>query len=182
MFLSSTYNPDTKEPKNIHKKFKEVFEFLSWKINLYPNHFSMEDRLVITNNCFKDFENLSAKASSYTQNMMKKYTEDVLWFSTLKIQFQLDGYPSSPMPSCDIIPFSFNTPREKEVQYMSLIYKNNLLNQFLYNLGRVPSPLCSYCFMEEETAEHLLFKCSYIKDELKLNVTSKYQRIPLPSG
>ena len=175
LFLSTNYNAATKEPKIIHKKLKEVFDFLKWKINHYPTHFTIEDRVVVMNSYYNDFVNLSVKACTYTQMMMQKYTEEVLWFATVKTQFQLDGYPSSPLPSCDIIPFSTNTSREKEVQFMSLLYKNNLLNQFLYNISKVPSPLCSYCSIEEETAEHLLFKCSYIKEEIRLNVMAKYE-------
>ena len=59
---------------------------------------------------------------------------------------------------------------------MSLLYKQNLLNQSLWNLSRVPSPLCSYCSQEEETAEHLLFTCNEVDQQLRTDVTSSYRR------
>lgn len=107
--------------------------------------------------------------------MMKQYTESVLWHSSLRNQFQLEGYPTPPKPSCDKMPIPRNTSREKEVQLMSLFYKNNLLNQSLYNLSRVPSPLCSYCHQEEETADHLLFRCEFIEEQLRLRARITYK-------
>ena len=90
-------------------------------------------------------------------------------------QFQLDGYPISPNPSCDVLPIPPNTTRETEVIFMSMLYKNNLLNQSLYNLGKVPSPLCSLCSNEEETAYHILFECISVDEELRANALTNYR-------
>ena len=108
--------------------------------------------------------------------MMKLYTEKELWASSLRNQFQIDGYQLSPTPSCDLIPLPPNTTRKQEVQFLSLLYKNNLLNQTLWNLSRVPSPLCTYCNQQEETAEHLLFTCNHVEEQLRSDVTSSYRR------
>ena len=60
---------------------------------------------------------------------------------------------------------------------MSLFYKNNLLNQSLWNISQVPSPLCSACQLHEETAEHILFNCASVDDVLKANVLLHYRRV-----
>ena len=117
---------------------------------------------------------LSTKACSYNQPMMKLYTE-LLWTSTMKTQFQLEGYPTPPSITCDPIPIPPNTPRQTEVQVTSLFYKNNTLNQCLYNLDKTPSPLCPYCKTEEETASHLLFRCLFVDERLRKDAKSAYK-------
>ena len=106
--------------------------------------------------------------------MMKIYTE-LIWSSTIKNQFQLDGYPSSPIVSCSMIEIPKNTGRKSEVQVTSLFYKNNLLNQSLYNIGNVPSPLCPYCQTEEETSDHLIFRCAFVDERLRSNAKTAYR-------
>ena len=58
--------------------------------------------------------------------------------------------------------------RETEVLVMSLFYKNNLLNSFLFTLDRLkwPSPYCS-CDHEEQTAIHILTSCSHVDEDLR---------------
>ena len=58
---------------------------------------------------------------------------------------------------------------------MSLMYKNNLLNSFLYTVDRVPSPKCSLCNSEEETPNHILFRCSEVQHDLRQNVIHNYR-------
>ena len=106
---------------------------------------------------------------------MKNYTEKILWFSLIKNQMQIEGHPSSPNPKCDIIPIPQGTPRKTEVQVLSLLYKNNILNQSLYNIGKKESPLCRYCKLNEETAEHILFSCSHISERLKMDTLTAYK-------
>ena len=108
--------------------------------------------------------------------MMKSYTEKELWASSLKNQFQLEGYQESPIPSTDMIPIPPNTTRKQEVQFISLLYKNNLLNHTLWNMSKVPSPLCSNCNQEEETADHLLFNCLNIEEQLRVDAKARYRR------
>ena len=175
LFLSETYNAQNKSPKTIHMIYKELFDFLEWKLRVYPSHFNCGDQEIIRQKIFHQFTNLSAKACSYTQIMMKTYTE-ILWLSTLKIQFQMDGYPIPPTVKCEQIPIPRNISREKEVQVISLFYKNNLLNQSLYNIDRAASPLCTYCHAEEETADHLLFRCSHVDEQRRLNAKSLYRK------
>ena len=175
-FLSSTYNPISREPKSIHNKFKDVFSFLNWKMRHYPTHFSSEDMNIVRSKQICQFNQLSTSSCTYTQSLMKVFTESELWASSLKNQFQIDGYQLSPTPSSEMIPLPPNTTRKLEVQFMSLLYKNNLLNQSLYNISKVPSPLCSYCNQDEETADHLLFACSSVEEQLRRNTKSSYRR------
>ena len=174
-FLVKEYNPVTREPKSINYKFKDVFNFLNWKIHHYPAHFNPDDINIVRTNAFCQFNQLSSNCCTYSQSMMKHYTEKVLWASTLRNQFQIDGYQLSPTPSCEMIPLPKNTSRLHEVQFLSLLYKNNLLNTSLYNLSKVPSPMCSYCNQEEETADHLLFSCSSVDEQLRINAKSSYR-------
>ena len=171
-FLVTSYNADMKTPKPLHTKLRDTLSFLEWKINLYPAHFNQNDETIIHGRQLENLLYISTKAGSYTQLMMKQYTEQVLWANSIRNQFQIDGYQSSPTPSCDIIPIPPGTPRKAEVQLLSLLYKNNLLNQSLYNIGRSPSPLCRRCNQEEETAEHILFNCSHI--DYQMRATARY--------
>ena len=174
-FLCSTYNDQTKSPKILHNKIRDTFGFLEWKIHHYPEHFSQEDKIVVNSRQYKNLFNLSEKSCCYTQTMMKRFTETVLWAASVRNQFQIDGYQEAPQPSCDIIPVPINTPRKREVQLMALLYKNNILNQSLYNISKVPSPLCSFCGLVEETPDHLLFNCSFVDEQLRHCAKSNYR-------
>ena len=174
-FLATTYNDVTKSPITIHNKFKDMFAFLEWKMKLFPSHFNTDDKDIVTAKLYKHFYKLSEKSCTYSKEMMNQYTESVLWKSALKNQFQLDGYPIAPNPSCDILPIPSNTSRETEIQLMSLLYKNNLLNNSLYKLSKVPSPLCSFCAQEEETADHILFRCASVEEELRNRAYTNYR-------
>ena len=174
-FLCANYNDEIKSPKILHNKLRDTFSFLEWKINLYPSHFNQNDKNIVNGRQISDLFNLSEKACSYTQPMMKQYTEKVLWAVSIRNQFQIDGYHTSPNPSCDLIPIPPGTPRKAEVQLLSLLYKNNLYNQSLYNIGRSPSPLCRFCHQEEETSEHLLFNCNHVDQQLRSSAQKNYR-------
>ena len=158
-----------------HSKIREVFKFLQWKVKEYRNHFSMEDYIIISDSKYGSFFNLSPKACSYTQLMMNHYIETELWKSALKTQFQIDGYYEYPKPSCATLPIAANTTREKEVLLMSLFYKNNISNSSLYKLGRVPSPLCSMCEREEDTPDHIIFRCPEVDAERRRDAATQYR-------
>ena len=142
---------------------------------MYTKHFTSEDQNIVSNRLYGSFLNLSAKSCTYTKVMIKQYTDTVLWQSSISNQFQLDGYASAPVPNSDRLPIPQNTPRNHEVLLMSLFYKNNLLNHSLWNIDKVSSPLCSACFDEEETAEHVLFQCSAVDEELQSRVARTYR-------
>jgi hypothetical protein len=174
-FLGSTYDSEEKSPSRIYQIYKDLFKFLDWKMKMYPSHFNLDDQNIVSTKNYSSFLHLSKQSCSYTKPMMKQYTDTVLWQSALKTQFQMDGYASSPVPSSERIPVPRNTPRKVEVLLMSLFYKNNLLNQALWNIGKVPSPLCSACSEQEETAEHILFECSAVDEVLQVNAIQQYR-------
>ena len=101
----------------------------------------------------------------------------MLWKAEIHSQFQMDGHMTSPNPLSEMIPIPQGTSRNVEVLVMSLLYKNNLLNQNLWNLSQVPSPLCSACSLQEETADHILFECSAVDLNLRTLSKQHYNRI-----
>ena len=173
-FLNHSYDESTKSPSVIHSKLKEVYDFLVWKEKLYPQHFTNEDRNISLNRKYKDFSQLSEKCCYYTRNMINKFTQEI-WSRSSQNKFQLKGYPTTPIIKCSPIAIPKNTPRETEVKVISLFYKNNLLNQSLWNIDRAPSPLCPYCNSEEETSDHLLFRCSFVDERLRMQMNDVYQ-------
>ena len=175
-FLVATYNEATKSPKTMHNKYKDVFQFLEWKMKLYPSDFDTQDNIIVNEKQFTRLYYLSEKSRRYSKVIINKYIESTLWKNALTNQFQLDGYPVSPNPSCDTLPMPPNTPRNTEILLMSMLYKNNLLNSSLYNLGKVASPLCSLCGEQEETADHILFWCTSVDEDLRDNALSDYRR------
>ena len=146
--------------------FKNIFKFLYWKLQNYENQFTAEDKTIIKDNAYDGFFHLSPKSCCYTPKMINKFMENELWKPSLRSQFQIDGYANYPNPLCDPLPMPPNISRETEVMTMSLLYKNNLLNDSLYKLGKVASPLCSLCHREEETATHIIFNCQEIDQAL----------------
>ena len=58
---------------------------------------------------------------------------------------------------------------------MSFLHKNNILNSSLYKLGKVPTPLCSLCATEEETADHILFRCPQVDENLRKDAATSYR-------
>ena len=41
---------------------------------------------------------------------------------------------------------------------------NNILNKMLFRIGKVKSPLCSFCKSSEETSLHLFSRCSLLQN------------------
>ena len=175
-FLQTTISDPNKLSSVLNLKFKNVFKFLQWKQQKYNSHLTDEDIQIIENKRYDGFFQLSPKCCSYTQKMMNDYIENILWKTTLRTQFQIQGYAKYPMPNCGQLPIPINTPRESEVLLMSLFYKNNLMNDSLWKLGKVPSPLCSLCQLEEETANHIIFTCNAVKKELHNEALTNYRK------
>ena len=98
---------------------------------------------------------------------MKKYTEYV-WGITFKSQLQLEGQSRIPKVSCDPIKIPVGTSREEEVKFLSMFYKNNPLNGFLFTIDRekCPSPLCE-CLLEGQTAFHILTSCPKVDSDIR---------------
>ena len=148
----------------------KVFKFLAWKIKIRPEVFSGYDQYIVEKNMFDLFPSLSKKACLYSKELMKKYTE-YLWDITLKRQLQLDGQTRIPKVSCDPIEIPIGTSREEEVKFISMFYKNNLLNAFLFTVERekYPSPLCE-CQLDDQTAFHILTSCEKVDADIREDI------------
>ena len=155
--------------KFLNLQMKGVFKFLHWKINLdlYKSNFHGKDMLIIQSKDYDNFCQLSSSACWYSKTIMNYYTEH-LWQEQIKTSLQLLGKSRIPKVTQSTIPFPYGTSRVDQVKVMSLFYKNNLLNDFLFKTQRkqCPSPLCE-CGLEEQTAFHLVSSCSLTPDNVK---------------
>ena len=176
-FLTIKINDPNTASITLENKLKDTFKFLKWKLLSHKNHFTIEDKIIIDGNHYGQFFKLSSKACSYTQNMTNQYLEKELWKPMIKTQFQIEGYATFPEPHCATLPIPPNTARENEVLLMSLFYKNNIMNGSLYKIGKVPSPLCSLCNQEEETAEQSSNAVLSIKISIKRQINNTDWRV-----
>ena len=143
----------------ITSQMRDVLKYLRWKATLQ----STSDP--IPNDLCKLFE-LPKKICHYTKSSINNFTEHI-WQESIVNKLQLEGWPFIPRVSVTPLPIPPYTCRETEVLVMSMFYKNNLLNSFLYNMNRhAPSPLCS-CGIEEQTAIHVLTNCSKVEVSLQ---------------
>ena len=169
--INDIYDSTKKSPPILHSSFKDVFHFLNWKLKQHPGQFSDSDKIIINSSDYTNFSNLSSKACSYTQSMIKIYTEK-LWSISLNNKYQNEGYHRAPNPSCSIIPIPQETSRQLEVNLLNLFYKNNITNSFLYKIGKAPSPICSSCKSSEDTISHILLNCPNTSESDKLKIQS----------
>ena len=141
---------------------RDVLKFLRWKSACYIN------RPPIPNEVSELFK-LPKKLCHYSKAIMNQFTEHI-WQESINNKLQLEGWPFIPKVSVNTLPIPLNTSREVEVLIMSLLYKNNLLNSFLYGLNRnySHSPLCA-CGLEEQTTIHLLTNCYYTEETVRDN-------------
>ena len=90
-FITIMHNDQNTVTFAISTKFKDIFKFLRWKYRKYQQHFTDDDSNIIRNNLYGEFFSLSAKACSYTKQIINLYVETELWKPALKTQFQLEG-------------------------------------------------------------------------------------------
>jgi hypothetical protein len=85
----------------------------------------------------------------------------LIWYRKIKNEFAMEGIQHPPRPSCKKIPIPKGTTRREEVLLMSLMYPNNLFNDYIYrHTYQAPSPLCQQFQQEEETPYHIILQCS----------------------
>ena len=164
-FIQMCY--DDQEQANIVKdlttSIKEVFKFLKWKVENYPD-ITEDEVSIITNSRYDEYFKLSSKCCSYTKTMMTRYTEKV-WHSSIINEYSLEGYNNVPVPSCSPLPIPKDTTRKQEVLLMSLFYPNNLFNDNVYrHTYQAESPLCRKCSVQEETPCHIILQCSNLSE------------------
>ena len=150
---------------------RDVQKFLSWKADSFSNEIEPGDLTTLAQRNLGSVLQLSQKTLKYTKGMMQQFTE-LLWQDCLNNRLMTEGWSTIPNVSCNPLPIPLGTSREAEVLVMSLMYKNNLLNSFLFRVNRDlwRSPLCP-CGLEEQTSVHLLTNCSMV--DATLNAEAK---------
>ena len=147
-------------PVELTSCMKETFKFLAWKCENYPQHFTANDKYIVSNCMTQEFLNLTTKSCTYTKNQIKKFTEKI-WDTRIRNEMNMDGIYHVPKTSCSRLPIPQGVTRHDEVVLMSCMYTNNLFNSFLYqHTYLVESPLCRKCKIQEETPYHVLLQCS----------------------
>ena len=159
-YLLSCFTEQHPIPGEVHCSMKEIFKFLNWKLQLCQQDFSDSDKRIVESQDRSSYFQLSSKACSYTKLTIAKYTESI-WYSKIRNEFAMEGIQHPPKPSCKKLPIPKSTTRREEVLLMSLMYPNNLFNDYLYrHTYQVPSPLCEKCHQTEETPYHIILQCS----------------------
>ena len=97
----------------------------------------------------------------------------------MKVKFSLPTSQNSiqNLLQTDLLPWKkvYNLARDISIDSFSRIFQykvlNNILflNNSLFKMGICDSPLCSYCQKDNETVEHLFFKC-YISKKVWLDL------------
>ena len=159
-FVNDAANRDMDQLVEVKNSLKDVFKFLKWKLQYWPNHFSDMEQQIIQDQDHREYCELSIKACTYTKTMMKRYVEKI-WYEKLSNQALADGEQNAPKPKFQSLPIPDNTTREEEVRFMSLFYPQNLFNSFVYrHTYQTESPLCSKCGLKEETSFHVMYECN----------------------
>ena len=156
---------------------RQVFKFLKWKLQNYPESISEGDENIIDSRSLEGFFKISPGSCKYTKAIVVKYTE-FLWKNSLRNELQQDGHCVIPEPQCKPIPLPPGLLREEEVIIMSMMYPNNTLNYFLHSINqdKFPSPKCD-CGDSNQTAHHVLFDCGYIDESMKLEAKNLVQQV-----
>ena len=155
-----------------------LVRFIKWKHDLFPRSILPAD-IALISRCLSSDElfELSKKTCYYSKRLIDGFTE-FLWQESLQNKLQLEGWSHIPKVSLSPLPLQLGTSRETEVLIMSLFYKNNLLNSFLFkhNRSRWTSPLCS-CGEEEQRALDLLTSCNLTQDDMNCSRDTKFIKL-----
>ena len=151
---------------------KEVYLFLKWKLTRIPEAFTLNEKMIIEGKEYDQLSALSIKACSYSKGIIRIYSEFMRQGYINNI-YQMEGECRIPTVSCQSLHVPVYTTRDQEVLFMSLFYKNNLIEAFLYSIKRADSPLC-LCGVEAQTAVHALLRCSLV---LNINKAELYESL-----
>ena len=156
---------------------KQVWKYLKWKLENYPESIEQEDVQIIQNGELANFFNISPKSCKYTKNHIIKFTE-YLWKKSIQNQLQHEGYSVFPNPRCAPILAEASLSRDEEVMILSMFYPNNLLNSSLHKINseKFTSPLCK-CGHSTQSIFHVLFQCNFVNRELRDEARNQLQDI-----
>ena len=149
---------------------KKVFHFLQWKLSISGNSFTESDRTIIEGRHYPNYKDLSLQVCFYTKTLMNSYLESI-WQCSLENKLHAIGETRVPKVSTNPIPMPLGTPRKIEVIVLSFLYKQNLLNTFLYlaQSKKCASPICE-CGTDEQTAHHILTSCQLVDDRPRMEI------------
>jgi hypothetical protein len=161
----------------VYHSIRQVFRFLKWKLQNYPESIMEEDENIIHSGNLEGFFKISPASCKYTKAIVVKYTES-LWKKSIRNELQQDGQCVIPDPQCKPIQLPPGLTREEEVMVMSMMYPNNTLNHFLHSINsdKFPSPMCG-CGDSNQTAHHVLFNCEYIDESIRLEAYNLVQQV-----
>ena len=125
---------------------------------------------IIQERLYSSFKLLTVQCCVYTKTMINDYMES-LWQSSVEMKLHSIGETRVPRVSTKQISMPLSTPRQTEVIVLSFLYKQNLLNGFLYLAQRkkCTSPICD-CGIEEQTAHHFVASCELVDGRLRSEV------------
>ena len=157
LLISDTDNIKVPE---LRAAMKEVYMFLKWKLTRIPEAFTLTERMIIEGKEYDQLSAMSIKACCYSKGLITNYSE-FMWQGYINNIYQMEGECRIPTVSCQSLHMPVYTTRDQEVLFMSLFYKNNLMEAFLYSIKRTNNPLC-LCGVEAQTAVHAILHCSLV--------------------
>ena len=174
-FIISHSLQANQSPLELPIALKQAFQFLKWKTTKNNDHFTDNDLSIIERRDTAQFCTLSDKSCTYSKSEIREYTE-LLWSNSIRNEYLGDGYSIIPKPSCVPLPIASTMDRSSEVLLMSLLYENNLLNDFLHKVNQCESPLC-YCGEAVQTSAHIIFQCQKISEDYRAAALQHLQNI-----
>ena len=178
-FIAKELNVEdnARNTSEIKHSVRQAMKFLKWKNLTYPERTGEGDAVKVDNLDCTEFLNLKPTTCKYTKDIITKYVEH-LWRKSVQNEFLLEGHAVLPTPTTQPLPIDREINREVEVLMLSLFYDNNLLHKFLhrFNSTLYTSPLCD-CGVEDQTAHHVLFRCSLVPHELRDSAYTEFQHI-----
>jgi hypothetical protein len=161
----------------VNHSLRQVYNYLKWKVRKHGQGINENDKAIIESGNISEFLSLSPETCKYTKAQMEEYTV-MLWRKSLENEFLQDGLNVIPIPTCKPLLLDSSTSRQVEVLTLSLMYDNNLLQSFLHRFDRqkYSSPLCP-CGDEEQTAFHLLLRCSLVPPEFRAETLAELKKV-----
>ena len=162
---------DTLMVPELRAAMKEVYLFLKWKLTRIPEAFTVNEKMIIEGKEYDQFSTLSVKACSYSKGLMRIYSE-FMWQGYINNIYQIEGECRIPTVSCQSLHIPVYTTRDQEVLFMSLFYKNNLMESFLYSIKRADLVLSVYAVLKHKLQYMRSFTVAWYQTFKKWRSTS----------
>ena len=161
----------------LHERGVETKEFMNWRkiISSIPPNIKQLSQNQNNNNMVYpslEDENTQIKISNAREKEIKTFLNEKQLKSLQDADFKAKVKWQQLLGEMDYITWSniYLLPHDilkcnkiKELQY-KILYRYIGTNKFLYNIGKVTSPRCSFCELYMETLEHIFCECLEIKN------------------